>query len=67
MTMPLSRRRLRVAFVFAVVAGVLGAWPAQPLPIALLASFDDAFARVSDVAEPRDPRADLTPVVGRAT
>jgi hypothetical protein len=53
MTLPLSRRR-RAAFVFAVVAGLFGAAaasPVQPLPIALLASFDEAFALVSDAAE----------------
>jgi hypothetical protein len=62
MTLPLFRRRLRAAFVFAVVAAVFGARSASsaspassvsPLPIALLASFDEALALVSDAAEQR--------------
>ena len=66
MTLPLSRRRLRAAFVFAVVAGVFGirvAAPVSPLPIALLASFDEALALVSHAAEQRivelEQRAEL--------
>jgi hypothetical protein len=59
MTLPLSRRLLRAAFVFAVIAAVFGARaaspasPVSPLPIALLASFDEALALVSDAAEQR--------------
>jgi len=74
MMLPQSRRRLRAAFVFAVVAGLFGAGaagPVEPLPIALLASFDEAFALVSDAAEQRiaalEQRAEAaqpTPCVG---
>lgn len=56
MTLPLSSRRLRAAFVFAIVAALFGvqlASPVPPLPIALLASFDEALALVSDAAEQR--------------
>jgi hypothetical protein len=65
MILPPPRRRLGAAFVFAVVAAVFGARPASPvspvsmappvspLPIALLASFDEALALVSDAAEQR--------------
>lgn len=57
MTLPLSSRRRRAAFVFAVVAALFGVQlaspPVPPLPIALLASFDEALALVSDAAEQR--------------
>jgi hypothetical protein len=56
MKVPLSSRRLRGAVVLAVVAALFGARaasPVPPLPIALLASFDEALALVSDAAEQR--------------
>ena len=63
MTLPVSGRRMGAAFAFAVITALgtlsgapLGAGPAPqvpPLPIALLASFDEAFALVSDAAEQR--------------
>lgn len=56
MKVPLSGRRLRAAVVFAVAAAVFGARavaPVPPLPIALLASFDEAIALVHDAAEQR--------------
>jgi hypothetical protein len=67
MTLPLSRRRLRVAFVFAVVVGLLGSRAAvpEPLPIALLAAFDEAFALASDAAEQRIAALELRPEAPR--
>jgi hypothetical protein len=56
MTLSGSRRRRRGAVVLAVVAALFGARaasPVAPLPIALLASFDEALALVSDAAEQR--------------
>ena len=68
MTLPWSRRRLRAAFVFAVVAALFGARsasPVSPLPIALLASFDEAFALVSDAAEQRIAELEQRPEAPR--
>jgi predicted transcriptional regulator len=69
MKVPLGPK-LRAASVFAVVAMVFGAGMVSqasplPLPIALLASFDEALALVSDAAEQRiavlEQRVDARP------
>ena len=68
MRLPGSSRRLGAAFAFAAIAVLFGTQAVSsvpPLPIALLASFDEALALVSDAAEQRIAELERRPEAPR--